>query len=42
MGPHKNVTKIYFYWKELFDEIGKDMYGENIMFRKKRLIVMNG
>ncbi|GFH44731.1 hypothetical protein CTEN210_01205 [Chaetoceros tenuissimus] len=35
MGPHKNVTKTYSHWKELFDDVEKDMYGENVMFRKK-------
>lgn len=35
MGPHEHVTKTYSDWKELLEDINKDMYGENVMFRRK-------
>ncbi|GFH53277.1 hypothetical protein CTEN210_09753 [Chaetoceros tenuissimus] len=35
MGPHEKVSKTYSDWKELLDDINKDMYGENVMFRKR-------
>jgi hypothetical protein len=33
MGPNKRVEKVYDKWQDLVEDINKEKYGENVMFR---------
>ncbi len=35
MGPDKDVDQVYEKWEDLFSDVKKEKYGENVMFRLK-------